>query len=359
MNVEKKTIFLGVILFCIIIYIAVSTYGLIVDQFDETVFMIEEGETKIIEGPVHSVINTIKKNLFNTNKTKEPISTENTKDKDINNTKDNTKRMVTLKGRVLYENGIPVPDLVVELQSEPRYTTTDSNGTFIFGNVEEGKHTISLYKDGLMVGRCEFIISFEDDSLKASYEMLSDGTMLFVLPNNEMYLSFDIELKNAGGIEIKPSVEVQENGLRPRRKDVPLTVKDEVDGEKFENESEVNIFGDKKLLAPGFSGQYSFRIDNTKNNKDIDCVISLNESQPKGADIPIKYRLQVEGQYVKGDDNFYDLEEMNGIRVKVLERRSERYILEWKWVETPDDTKHARFGGQEYTLTIGVIQIEE
>ena len=47
MNVEKKTIFLGVILFCIIIYIAVSTYGLIVDQFDDTVFMIEEGETAI------------------------------------------------------------------------------------------------------------------------------------------------------------------------------------------------------------------------------------------------------------------------------------------------------------------------
>ena len=35
-----------------------------------------------------------------------------------------------------------------------------------------------------MLGKCEFIISFEENSLNASYEMLSDGTMLFVLPNN-------------------------------------------------------------------------------------------------------------------------------------------------------------------------------
>lgn len=359
MNVEKKTIFLGVILFCIIIYIAVSTYGLIVDQFNETVFMIEEGETKIIEGPVQNVINTIKKTLFNknTNKTKEPISTEYTKDKNINNTNDKTVRMVTLKGRVVYENGTSAPGLMVELQSEPRYTTTDSDGNFSFGNVEEGKHTISVYKDGLMLGKCEFIISFKDNSLNASYEMLSDGTMLFVLPNNEMSLSFDIELKDAGGIEIKPSVEVEKSGWFPRREDVPLTVTDMVDGRNFANKSEVNIFGDKKLLAPGFSGQYSFKIDNSKNNRDIDCVISLTESQPEGADIPIKYRLQVDGRYVKGKGNFYDLKEINRTYAKVSSRGYKRYILEWKWVETPDDTKHAQFGGQGYTLTIRVDKV--
>jgi len=358
MNVEKKTIFLGVILFCIIIYIAVSTYGLIVDQFDETVFMIEEGETKIIEGPVQNVINTIKKTLFNKdiNKTKEPISTGNTNDKNINNTNDKTIRTITLKGRVIYEDGTPAPGLMIELQSEPRYTNTDSNGNFSFGNVEEGKHTISVYKDGVMLGKCEFIISFKGDSLKPSYEMLSDGTMLFVLPNNEMYLSFDIELKDAGGIEIKPSVEVNKSGWFPSM-DVPLTVTDGVDGDKFEKASAVNIFGDKKLLAPGFSGRYSFRIDNSKNNRNIECIISLIESQPKGADIPIKYRLQVDGRYVKGNNFFHDLEEIDRIYANVSSRGYKKYILEWKWVETPDDTKHAQFGGQEYTLTIRVDKL--
>lgn len=350
MNVEKKTIFLGVILFCIIIYIAVSTYGLIVDQFDETVFMIEEGETKIIEGPVHNVINTIKKNLLKKeiNKTKEPISTS---------TNDKTVRKVTLKGRVVYENGTPVPGLMVELQSEPRYTNTDSDGGFIFGDVEEGRHTISVYKEGMMLGKREFIIKFLDNSTAASYEILSDGSLLFVLPNKEMYLSFDIELKDAGGIEIIPSVEVEKSGWFPRRDDVPLTVTDMVDGGDFTNKSEVNIFGDKKLLAPGFSGQYSFRIDNSKNNRDIDCVISLIESQPKGADIPIKYRLQVGGRYIKGDATFYDLEELNRIYASVPSKGSKKYILEWKWVETLEDTKHAQFGGQEYTLTIRVNKL--
>lgn len=358
MNVEKKTIFLGVILFCIIIYIAVSTYGLIVDQFDDAVFIIEEGETKIIEGPVQNVINTIKKVLLNkdSNKTKEPISAGNTNDKNINNTNDKTIRMVTLKGRVIYENGMPAPGLMVELQSEPRYTTTGSYGDFIFGNVEEGKHTISVYKDGLMLSKCEFIISFTDNSLNASYEMLSDGTMLFVIPNDETSLSFDIELKDAGGIELKPSVEVNKAGWISRR-DVPLTVTDMVDGGDFTQRSEVNIFGDKKLLAPGFSGQYAFKIDNSKNNQNIECVISLGESQPKGADIPIKYRLQVDGRYVKEDENFYDLEEINRIYSEVSRRSSKRFILDWKWVETPDDTKHAQFGGQEYTLRIRVDKL--
>ena len=49
-----------------------------------------------------------------------------------------------LSGQTLYTDGSPAAGLRMQLHSEPIETQTDSAGNFLFPNVEQGEHSISV-----------------------------------------------------------------------------------------------------------------------------------------------------------------------------------------------------------------------
>lgn len=67
---------------------------------------------------------------------------------------------INVFGRVVDPTGATCQGMRVEWHSEPRYTTTDEQGNFMFDNVELGAHTVTVLNDtGKAVGKTQINIS--------------------------------------------------------------------------------------------------------------------------------------------------------------------------------------------------------
>ena len=55
--------------------------------------------------------------------------------------------MIHLSGIVAYTDGTPAAGRRLELHSDPITTVSDSKGGFLFPNVPQGEHTISILTD--------------------------------------------------------------------------------------------------------------------------------------------------------------------------------------------------------------------
>lgn len=61
-------------------------------------------------------------------------------------------QMIALTGQLLYPDGTPCVDQLVELRSDPMQTVTDADGRFTFSQVPVGTHTLSLLnQDGTVM----------------------------------------------------------------------------------------------------------------------------------------------------------------------------------------------------------------
>ena len=95
----------------------------------------------------------------------------------------------TITGIVKDNNGNPLKNYTVELHSTPRTVKTDENGYFIFENVEEGSHTLTIIDpDGKK-------IATKSINVISSNETKLDGDTLYFDSNSK---GFDIELKIDG-----------------------------------------------------------------------------------------------------------------------------------------------------------------
>lgn len=54
---------------------------------------------------------------------------------------------IDFSGQIFYTDGSPCANRVIELHSDPRRTTTDSEGVFHFKDVETGTHNLALLDD--------------------------------------------------------------------------------------------------------------------------------------------------------------------------------------------------------------------
>lgn len=61
------------------------------------------------------------------------------------------QQKVDVRGRIVYSNGEPYGNGLVELRSNPRYTTTDDDGYFWFEDVPVGNHTISAIENNTVL----------------------------------------------------------------------------------------------------------------------------------------------------------------------------------------------------------------
>ena len=85
---------------------------------------------------------------------------------------DAPKDTYTVKGKVTL-NGQPLADVDLELRSTLKTTTTDKNGSFVFTDVEPGKHSLTALKGGKVIGYLSFTLQADD---KTNVTLLKDGS---------------------------------------------------------------------------------------------------------------------------------------------------------------------------------------
>ncbi len=125
-----------------------------------------------------------------------------------------TDQIIDVRGRILYSNGAPYANELVELRSTPRYTTTDYDGYFLFQNVSVGAHTISAVRNNVVLA-----------SVSLNVERIEQDNDINIIRLETGNLLVQVSLKV---IEIRIALQIDEGELRlvtvevARRVDDPM-----------------------------------------------------------------------------------------------------------------------------------------
>ncbi|MDD4565830.1 MAG: carboxypeptidase regulatory-like domain-containing protein [Eubacteriales bacterium] len=103
-----------------------------------------------------------------------------------------------LTGRVMYSDGTPYANSLVELRSEPRYTYTDSLGYFIFENVNPGKHVINVVQNGSVQATCTVLVDTNASHTESQVVKLDDGSFLIRISLDVAILKLVLVIDNDG-----------------------------------------------------------------------------------------------------------------------------------------------------------------
>ncbi|NLW38010.1 MAG: hypothetical protein GXY90_05475 [Peptococcaceae bacterium] len=165
---RRRYFILSVIITIIAIYAAVPTYGIIRDiNTGQHVFILSSNLPGAqMNRPVLGFINRIYGLFSPQQKIPVPVG-----------------RRIDLVGRVVYTDYTPYSGGIIELRSYPRYTRTDSEGYFMFIDVEEGVHTVSVLDGaGNVLAECEVDIQWMPADGDLVLVRLADGTYVFQVP---------------------------------------------------------------------------------------------------------------------------------------------------------------------------------
>lgn len=106
-----------------------------------------------------------------------------------------TETILHLSGQAVYNNGTPAAGRTMELHSTPIRTVTDENGFFLFPNVVEGEHTVSvLNEDGTVAAQRAISLSREDSIAGADVVLQDSGSYVIQLSVNVRLLEITVEL---------------------------------------------------------------------------------------------------------------------------------------------------------------------
>ena len=93
-----------------------------------------------------------------------------------------TETILHLSGQAVYNNGTPAAGRTMELHSTPIRTVTDEKGFFLFPNVVEGEHTVSvLNEDGTVAAQRAISLSREDSIAGADVVLQDSGSYVIQL----------------------------------------------------------------------------------------------------------------------------------------------------------------------------------
>ncbi|MFQ9502066.1 MAG: hypothetical protein ACLR1U_05880 [Clostridia bacterium] len=126
-----------------------------------------------------------------------------------------------------------------------------------------------------------------------------------------------------------------------------------------------SIWGNKKLrifsnpayqytskIAPNSSNSYVFVV---RNNNDFDIVVDFDIVEENNYDINMKYKLRSKGTYLVGNENTYeDVSKLNQQNITIKAKESISYILDWKWIDSENDTEIGETIDTNYKLTINI-----
>ncbi len=394
---NRKNLILLAIITMIVVYIAVSVYGVIRDSSTGQTDFIISSTLPIVGDGDRGVpfLDRIRNFIYPPHKVIVPV-----------------EKQITIKGRVVYKDGTPYAFGLVELRSAPRTTYTDRDGYFIFQNVEDGDHTISvLSQSGQVLASCKvtinrnleiadtllvqvsvdtFVLEIGVDvkTLEVVLEIEQDGSGL---PNGHLTIGPQVnvlERNNPGeqpqpGIPLTPEPPAQPvipnpppdilgggggggGGIPPQPQAWALTVYSTGDSNDFHQApspaTDINIFGSGKHIAPGMTGVYKFTVNNTANpfavNYDIDLVETNNS-----LNIPMKYRLQNNNTntYVNGDSNWHTTAEIRAVTADssvplvMSDSMKTGYTLEWFWDDGGINDNSFANHADEVVCTLSII----
>lgn len=373
---NRKNGILLAIITMIILYIAVSVYGVIRDMgTGTTVFVISSSLPPVQDiNKATPFLEKIKYFFYPPAKMIVPV-----------------EKNVNIKGRVVCTDGSPYANGLVELRSEPRFIYTDREGYFIFNNVEDGEHIISVLNQNREVQvSCRVIINRNLEIADAVLVQTGVDTYVLEVAVDVKLLEIVLEVQrdNSGQLSglliVKPEVNVLERYLPGEQPVIPpvtppvtppvippvdaLTVYSTVDTRNFNkapvSAADINIFGSGKRIAPGMTGVYKFTIDNTGNPFAIYYDIDLLETN-NSLNIPMEYRLYNNrtNSYVNGDANWHTTAEIRTItanpaaRLSMTDSMKTDYTLEWFWDDggSIDNSYAEQHAGEAVcTLTIRV-----
>lgn len=105
-------------------------------------------------------------------------------------------------------------------------------------------------------------------------------------------------------------------------------------------------------IAPGSFNSYTFVI---KNNNNFDVVVDFEMIEDNPYKVNIKYKLRSKGKYLVGDTNKYDdVSKLQLKNIKIKANESIPYILDWKWIDSENDTEIGEKIDANYKLTINI-----
>ncbi len=107
---------------------------------------------------------------------------------------DSSTENFEIRGNLIDSNGNPLPNEVVEIRSEPRYTTTDINGLFVFENVELGNHKISVIQNGIEVASCKIRVERQSEVEITKEPTLDNGRYSIQIRGNVFCIEATIKV---------------------------------------------------------------------------------------------------------------------------------------------------------------------
>lgn len=124
-------------------------------------------------------------------------------------------------------------------------------------------------------------------------------------------------------------------------------------GSKNLNIFSTNDFVAQGKIAPSSTGQYNFYI---KNNNSFSVVYNLSFDEENKNNINIKYKLKKNNKYIV--DKWSDYSKIDDINIYLNSQETNKYVLEYKWIESLNDTEIGTKKNIDYKLNLNVYAQE-
>lgn len=125
---------------------------------------------------------------------------------------------------------------------------------------------------------------------------------------------------------------------------------------KYSKNTPLNIFTQTSyyvvndVIAPTSENSYQFVV---RNNNNFNIIYDLEISEENKYNINMKFKLKLNGTYVVGDEKTYVSADMlNQYRKTLADKSYDVYTLEWKWIESDNDTKIGTNINSNYKLNL-------
>lgn len=110
------------------------------------------------------------------------------------------------------------------------------------------------------------------------------------------------------------------------------------------------VYEMEEVIAPGSSNSYQFVI---KNNSECKMTYHLEFQEENDYNINMKYKLKKNGKYISKEWTTYD--KIKESEVVLNYKEKDDYVLEWKWIESDNDTQIGADINSSYKLIVQIV----
>lgn len=105
-------------------------------------------------------------------------------------------------------------------------------------------------------------------------------------------------------------------------------------------------------IAPGVSNSYDFVI---KNNNDFPVLVDISMKEVNPYSINMEYKLRSENYFLAGSSfKYVSVKELSQKNIYLKAHSSKLYSLDWKWIDSDNDTEIGEAVNANYKLLVYV-----